>query len=69
MSLTDKIIFVSDFIEPGREEFEGLGEVRKLAEHDITKAMLRCNELTHEYCKARGYKVFTFNKHTGENIL
>lgn len=39
MSLLDKIIFLADFIEPGRF-FTGVEELRKLTFADIDKAML-----------------------------
>lgn len=39
MSLLEKIVFVADYIEPGRKSFEGLNEARNLAYTDINKAM------------------------------
>ncbi len=39
MNLTEKIIFISDYIEPGRS-FLGVEEVRKFAYIDINKSVL-----------------------------
>ena len=39
MSTLEKIIFVADLTEPGRD-FEGVGELRKASEEDLTKACL-----------------------------
>ena len=57
MSLTEAIIYVADFIEPGRKDFEGLKEVRELARRDIYAAVSECTRLSHEYCEQRGYPV------------
>ena len=50
----DALIYVSDFIEPGRETFPGLDKARKLAEKDIYKAMRCCAELTAKHLRSRG---------------
>lgn len=39
MSLTDKIIFISDYIEPGRD-FTGVDRLRELAESDLDMAIV-----------------------------
>ncbi|MBR4236434.1 MAG: bis(5'-nucleosyl)-tetraphosphatase (symmetrical) YqeK [Clostridia bacterium] len=59
MSLTDKIIYVADFIEPGRKSFTGLEDARDLALKDINAAQELCAHLTNEYCHSRGQKVFS----------
>ena len=59
MSLTDMIIFVADFIEPNREDFPGLDDVRLQADCDIFAAGEECKHLTQKYCLARGQKIFT----------
>lgn len=40
MSLLEKIIFVADYIEPGRNQASNLAAIRKLAFEDIDKALL-----------------------------
>lgn len=54
MSPMDALIYVSDFIEPGREAFPGLEKARKLAQKDIFHAMVCCAELTAKHLKSRG---------------
>lgn len=40
MSSLEKVIYVADYIEPGRK-FPGVEEVRELAEQDLDKALLQ----------------------------
>jgi predicted HD superfamily hydrolase involved in NAD metabolism len=51
MSLLEKIVFVADYIEPGRKHAPNLSEIRKLAFLDLDKAMLRILEDTLSYLK------------------
>ena len=57
MSPMDALIYVSDFIEPGREPFPGLEKARKLAEKDIYRAMICCTQLTSKHLKSQGKHV------------
>ena len=57
MSPMDALIYVSDFIEPGREPFPGLEKARKLAEKDIYKAMVCCTQLTAKHLKSQGKQI------------
>lgn len=41
MSLLEKIIFVADYIEPGRKHAPNLGEIRLLAFQDLDRALIR----------------------------
>ena len=54
MSAMDALIYVADFVEPGREDFPGLERARKAAEKDIWQAMHICAELTAKHLKERG---------------
>ena len=54
MTAMDALIYVSDFIEPGRRPFEGLERARAAAETDIFEAMRVCASLTVEYLLSRG---------------
>lgn len=49
MSLLEKIVFVADYIEPGRKQAPNLQEIRQLAFMDIDRAMLRILEDTVYY--------------------
>ena len=57
MTAMDALIYVADFIEPGREDFPGLAEARDMAERDIFQAMRICASLTADYLKARGQSI------------
>lgn len=52
MSLLEKIVFVADYIEPGRKHAPNLAEIRSLAFQDLDKAMLRILEDTLSYLRA-----------------
>lgn len=51
MSLLEKIIFVSDYIEPGRNKASNLEKIRKMAFEDLDKALLQILEDTLVYLK------------------
>lgn len=53
MSLLEKVIFIADYIEAGREEFEGLEEARRLAYLDLDMAMRYILEETIDYVKEK----------------
>lgn len=54
MTAMDALIYVSDFIEPGRRSFPGLEQVRALAESDIFAAMRLSAKLSNDYLLSRG---------------
>lgn len=49
MSLTEKIIYIADYIELGRKSFPELIEVRKLAETNLNEAIVKKLLLTMHY--------------------
>lgn len=49
MSLLEKIIFIADYIEPGRKQAPHLTEIRQLAFEDLDKALLFILNDTLEY--------------------
>ena len=49
MTTLEKIIFIADYIEPGRCKAENLPEVRKLAFHDLNLTVCRILEDTLHY--------------------
>lgn len=51
MSILEKIIFIADYIEPGRKTAPNLTYLRKLSFEDIDKAMLEILENTFKYLK------------------
>ena len=54
MSLLEKIIFVADYIEPGRKQAPNLLEIRKLAFQNLDNAMLQILEDTLKYLQSGG---------------
>lgn len=54
MTLLEKIIFLSDAIEPTRKEHDGLYELRSLAETDLDKAVCFSAELTIAFVRSKG---------------
>lgn len=54
MTPMDALIYVSDFIEPGRRPFPGLEDVRAAAEADIFRAMAMSARLSSDYLISRG---------------
>lgn len=41
MSVLEKIIYIADYMEPGREELPNMGDVRKLAFQDLEECLYR----------------------------
>ena len=54
MSTLEKIIFIADYIEPGRNKALHLEEIRKLAFEDLDKTMLKILGDTLDYLESSG---------------
>lgn len=54
MSLLSQVLWVADYIEPGRR-FPGVDEVRALADHDLRAALRLALEQTIRHCLDRGW--------------
>ena len=66
MSLLEKIVFVADYIEPGRKEAANLTEIRRLAFQDLDRALLKILEDTLEYLEGRGSEADPRTRETWE---
>ena len=64
MSLLDKIIYIADFMEPGRSEAPNLPVVRDLAFQDIDACLYRILEDTLSYLKKKGVTVDPMTERT-----
>ncbi len=53
MNKLDKILFISDYIEPTRDTAPHLDELRQLAEHDLNETVFRILEDTVSYLNNR----------------
>lgn len=51
MSILEKIIFLADYIEPGRREIEGLSQIRDIAFDDLDKGVYWALKNTLNYLK------------------
>lgn len=56
MNLIEKIVFISDYIEPSRD-FKGVKKLRKLAEKDINQALCKALTSTIQYVIKRNMKL------------
>ena len=54
MTLMDKIIYISDCMEPGRKELPNMNDVRYLAFHDIDACLYRILKDSLEYLNSTG---------------
>lgn len=68
MSLLEKVIFLADYIEPGRS-FSGVEEVRRLAREDLDRAILKALDNTIVYLVERGLKVYPLTILTRNDLL
>lgn len=66
MNLLEKIIYLADYIEPGRRMIPGLPEVRALSFTDIDRAVCRCSELTLSYLERMGRSIDPMTRQTYE---
>ncbi|MGF0032874.1 bis(5'-nucleosyl)-tetraphosphatase (symmetrical) YqeK [Bariatricus sp. SGI.154] len=57
MTLLDKIIYIADYIEPGRKELPNMAEVRKLAFTDIDACLYRILEDSLVYLNSKNISV------------
>lgn len=64
MSLLDKIIYIADYIEPGRDKAPNLEQVRQLAFRDLNACMAEILRDTLMYLSSRGGSIDTTTKMT-----
>jgi len=69
MSMLEKIIFVADYMEPGRNKAPDLPEVRRLAFTDIDKAIVKILQDMLKYLEKRGGEIDPATKNTLEYYL
>ncbi len=66
MNLLEKIIYLADYIEPGRKMIPRLPEVRTLSFTEIDRAVCLCSELTLSYLERVGRTVDPLTRQTYE---
>lgn len=57
MTLLDKIVWVADLIEPGRD-FPGVDKIRELAHHNLDAALLAGFDTTISFLLQRGRRIY-----------
>jgi len=68
MSKLEKIIWLADYIEPGRR-FPGVDEVRACAEKDLDQALLKAINQTIVFLIERGQKVYPLTLSARNDVL
>jgi predicted HD superfamily hydrolase involved in NAD metabolism len=69
MTMLEKILYVADYIEPGRSELPKLTELRALAFEDLDAALLELLSLTMDHLKTKGYVVDPMTEKTYQYYL
>jgi predicted HD superfamily hydrolase involved in NAD metabolism len=69
MSLLEKIIFIADYIEPGRKPVPELDEIRQLAFTDIDKTMEKILENTLNYLNEKGASIDKMTQFTYDSYV
>ena len=69
MSALEKIIYIADYIEPGRKQAPNLTEVRKLAFHNLDAALLIILENTLSYLEESADAIDPMTRKTYEYYL
>ena len=64
MSLLEKIIYIADYMDPGRKPLPNMEEVRKLAFEDIDRCLYRILEDSLVYLKSRNIAIDPMTEET-----
>ena len=64
MSILEKIIYIADYMEPGRKELPNMADVRKLAFEDIDKCLFRILKDSLVYLKSRDFAIDPMTEET-----
>ncbi len=68
MSLLEKIIYLADYIEPGRH-FPGVEEVREMAEEDLDKALIQAIKNSVAFLMKKNQRIFPLTFHTYNDLV
>lgn len=66
MNMLEKIIYLADYIEPGRKMIPGLTDVRTLTFTNIDEAVCLCSQMTLSYLERAGRAVDPMTRQTYE---
>ncbi|PEZ07827.1 phosphohydrolase [Bacillus sp. AFS018417] len=68
MTMLDKVIYVADYIEPGRK-FPGVKEARKLAREDINQALLYALKHTVQFLMEKNQTIYPLTFQTYNAVI
>lgn len=68
LTLLEKIIYLADYIEPGRH-FPGVEEVRQLAKNDLDQALLRAIQNTILFLMKKNQRIYPDTFHTYNDLV
>lgn len=68
MTLLEKVIYLADYIEPGRH-FPGVEEVRELAKEDLDSALIKAVQNTILFLMKKNQPVFPETFHTYNDLI
>ncbi|WP_420825724.1 bis(5'-nucleosyl)-tetraphosphatase (symmetrical) YqeK [Thalassobacillus pellis] len=68
MKRLDKIVFLADYIEPGRK-FPGVEEVRETAAQDLDKACMQASRNTIQFLLSKSQTVYPDTFHTYNELI
>jgi predicted HD superfamily hydrolase involved in NAD metabolism len=68
MTLLEKIVYVADYIEPGRI-FPGVDEVRELAQQDLDKALIKALQNTIQFLLKKNQPIYPDTIHTYNSLI
>lgn len=68
MSLLEQVIWLADYIEPGRS-FEGVEPIRQMAQQSLEKALLMALDHTIRYVLDRGWPLHLYSVHARNWLL
>ncbi|KAB2338626.1 HD domain-containing protein [Cytobacillus depressus] len=68
MTLLEKVIYLADYIEPGRH-FPGVEEVREMAKESLDKALIKSIQNTIFFLMKKGQPVFPTTFHTYNDLI
>lgn len=66
MTMLEKILYLADYIEPGRRQIPGLDEIRTMTFTDINEAVRICAANTLNYLKESGRPIDPMTQYTHE---
>lgn len=68
MTLLEKIVYLADYIEPGRQ-FPGVDEVRELAQTDLNSALIKAIQNTILFLMKKGQTVYPDTFYTYNDLV